>query len=103
MTYEVGLSLDQVIARSCTRCYAKGVSARRRQLDSFRLRSRRLRTYRFNTGMVAHRVCEVYGVQPFDRGLDQAGVEAVAVNVRTVADGAPGTVKTPPFDGRHPI
>lgn len=105
VTYEADISLDQVVACNCTHCYAKGFQLTFATPDQFRLLSGqdKLRTYRFNTEVIAHQFCEDCGVQPFGLGKGKDGADSVAINIRTLNGVEPNTIQAIPFDGRNKL
>lgn len=105
VTFEADIALDGAIACNCSHCYAKGLQLIFTTPDRFRLLSGedRLRSYRFNTHVIDHRFCQDCGVEAFAFGTNPDGTDAVAINIRTLGDVEPNTVKTHPFDGRHKL
>ena len=103
VSYEADIGLDQVIECNCSHCYVKGFQLAFTSPDNFRLLSgeQKLRGYKFNHHVIDHRFCEDCGVEAFAYGKNPDGTNAVAINIRSLKDVEPNTVRTMPYDGLH--
>ncbi|RZJ32417.1 MAG: GFA family protein [Brevundimonas sp.] len=104
VAYEVDTDLSQVIDCNCSHCFRKGLWLTFVKPEAFRLRTGepQLAEYLFNKHNIHHHFCPTCGVEPFGRGTDPGGEPMVAVNIRTLTDIEPFSIKPSyRFDGRH--
>jgi len=106
LAYEVESDLSQVIECNCTHCYSKGLWLTFVKPDAFRLTAGQgvATEYLFNRHAIRHMVCPACGVEPYGRGIAPNGEESIAVNIRTLTDIEPFSVRpTMEFDGRNKL
>jgi len=58
-----------------------------------------LATYRFNTGVAAHRFCRICGIKSFY--VPRSHPDGISVNVRCLDPATIESVRVTDFDGRH--
>lgn len=90
----------RALACNCSICAKKGMVNLIVPPDDFELLQgeESLATYRFNTGVAAHRFCRVCGIHPFSRPRSHPG--SYDVNARCLDAGVDFLTITP-FDGRN--
>lgn len=101
--YEVTLDLaEPAITCNCSMCGRSGTILRFVPADSFKLLSGAdvLTDYRFNHKVINHLFCSVCGIKSFAAGIDPAGAEMRAINVRCLDDVDLSRVPTHPYDGK---
>ncbi len=88
------------LACNCSICRKKGFLGLIVPAEDFELLSGEdeLATYRFNTGVAAHRFCRTCGIHPFSRPRSHPG--GYDVNVRCLDDWDEDWISEP-FDGQH--
>lgn len=84
--FSVEADIDQVIDCNCSHCSRKGYLLSFVPRTSLEVETPRvaLATYLFNTHKIEHRFCPVCGCAPFGEGLDPAGRQMAAINVRCI-------------------
>lgn len=100
--YEVEADLAKTFVCNCSHCEMKGFILAFVPGANFMLLSGEdtLTEYRFNKKKITHLFCKVCGVQPFGRGMDQAGNATVMINVRCLAGVDLSTLQSGTFDGK---
>ncbi len=102
--YEVELDLSQPsIECNCSHCQMKGFILQFVSPEQFNVLQgeEELKTYKFNKHLINHLFCTDCGVEPFARGKNPDGSDAVAVNLRTLDDVDLSTVSRFPYDGKN--
>lgn len=102
IAYEVDTDLSMVIECNCSNCYRKGLWLTFVAPDSFRLTAQpeTTTTYLFNRHNIHHVICPTCGTEPFGHGVGPDGQPMVAVNIRTLTDITPFSVRpTMQYDG----
>ena len=106
LAYEVETDLSTVIECNCTHCYRKGLWLTFVKPDAFRLTAEpeHPAEYLFNRHNIHHAICPTCGVEPYGRGVGPDGQAMVAINIRTLTDIEPFSVRpTMQFDGRNKL
>jgi heme-degrading monooxygenase HmoA len=99
--FRVRGDLSHVTECNCSICVKKGYLHVIVPRDQFELLSGEdaLTTYRFNTGVAAHRFCEDCGVQSFY--VPRSDPDKIDVNARCLDGIDSSKLKVAPFDGSH--
>lgn len=102
IAFRVEGDLEQVIECNCSHCSRKGYLLWFVPRDKLELLTPagNLATYTFNKRVIKHHFCARCGCAPFGFGLDPAGSDTAAVNVRCLDGVEPSKLKIIPFDGR---
>lgn len=102
ISFEVEGDIKEVIECNCSHCSRKGYLLYFVKRDQLRITSpaATLNTYLFNKHVIEHKFCAKCGTAPFGLGVDKAGNETAAINVRCLPDLDRSTLKITPFDGR---
>lgn len=84
IAFDVEGEITQVIECNCSICTRKGSLLWFVPRQRLRLRTaeEHLNTYRFGKRAISHRFCPACGIHPFAEGVDPAGNQIAAVNVR---------------------
>lgn len=102
ISFEVEGDLQQVTECNCSICSKRGALMWFVRKADFRLLTpvESYVTYTFNTHKIKHRICPNCGCVPFEEGVDEKGVETVAINARCLDDADLSTLKVAQFDGK---
>lgn len=100
--FEVDIDLDKVIACNCSHCASRGAILGFAPTSQFKLLSGEdaLIEYRFYKHVIEHRFCKHCGVGPFSRANAPDGTPTIAINVRSLDNVDPLSLKPMPFDGK---
>ena len=103
VAFEVDGDIDQVMECNCSICSKRGYLLWFVPGASLHLSTPEsdLSSYTFNTHKIRHHFCPVCGVGTFGLGSDGKGNAMAAINVRTLQDVEPASLKTVHFDGRN--
>jgi hypothetical protein len=102
--YEVELDLSQpAIECNCSHCQIKGFILQFTSPDKFKILQgeEELKAYRFNKHVIEHLFCTDCGVQPFGKGKNADGSDAIAINLRTLDGVDSETLNRVPYDGKN--
>ncbi len=100
--YQVELDAEaEALSCNCSMCGRAGTLLQFVPADKFKLEQgeANLTDYQFNKHVIHHLFCKTCGIKAFARGEGPRG-PTVAVNVRTLDNIDPFTIKMKPFDGR---
>ena len=103
VAYEVDTDLSTVIECNCSHCFRKGLWLTFVQPEAFRVTSGEpvQAEYLFNKHNIRHAFCPTCGVESFATGVTPDGKTMMAVNIRTLSDIDPFSVRpTMQVDGR---
>jgi len=102
VTFEVEGELAGVVECNCSICSRKGSLLWFVPRSSLRLLTpaENLGTYTFNSHTIKHRFCPNCGIHPFGEGVDPAGAEMGAINVRCLEGVDLLSLEVQRFDGR---
>ena len=104
VAFEVDTDLSTVIECNCSHCYRKGLWLTFVTPEQFRLTSGEpaQSEYLFNAHKIQHWFCPTCGVESFGQGSTPDGKAMMAVNIRTLTDIEPFSVKpTMQVDGQN--
>lgn len=102
VAFEFEGEFNEVIECNCSHCSRKGYLLWFVPREKFRLMTpeAHLATYMFNKHVIEHLFCQHCGCAPFGFGVDPAGNQTAAINVRCLEGVDLATLKRIPFDGR---
>ncbi len=102
IAFEVEGELTQVMDCNCSICSRKGSLLWFVPRQQLRLLTpeENLSTYTFNKHTIKHRFCSKCGIHPFGEGIDPAGSQMAAINVRCLEDVDFSSFPVKHFDGR---
>ncbi len=106
IAYEVETDLSAVMECNCSHCFRKGLWLTFVKPEAFRLTAGEgvASEYLFNRHAIQHFIWPTCGVEPYGRGKDPKGEVNIAVNIRTLTDIEPFSVKPGmSFDGRNTL
>lgn len=101
--YQVELDLAApAIECNCSHCQIKGFILQFTGPEKFTLLQgeEELKPYRFNKHVIEHLFCTDCGVQPFGKGKNADGSDAIAINLRTLDGIAIDALNRVPYDGK---
>src|SRR5688572_29769595 len=101
VSYDVTLTLGDVIACNCSICRRTGTLLTFVPEDQFVLKSGEDDTtdYVFNNHIIHHHFCSTCGVRSFARGVAPDGKKTVAINARCLDGVDPWKLSVMHFDG----
>lgn len=102
IAFEVKGELTQVVDCNCSICSRKGSLLWFVPRQQLRLLTpeENLSTYTFSKHIIKHRFCSKCGIHPFGEGIDPAGNQMAAINVRCLEDVDISSFPVKHFDGR---
>jgi hypothetical protein len=100
--FEADGDIDQAMSCNCSICSRKGSLLWFVPRPSFKLLTPEsaVSTYTFNKHVIKHRFCPNCGIHAFGEGIDPAGNQMAAVNVRCLENFDLSSVPVEQFDGR---
>jgi hypothetical protein len=101
--YEVTMELKNAIGCNCSMCGRSGTLLTFVGVDQFKLLAGAdsLTDYQFNRHAIHHTFCKVCGIKPFASGVDPAGNETRAINVRCLEGVDTDKLAIQHYDGKN--
>ena len=102
VAFEVEGEVTSAMSCNCSICSRRGSLLWFVPRDKLRLLTPEpdASTYMFNKHVIRHRFCPICGIHPFGEGIDPAGNQMAAVNIRCLEEFDLSSVPVEQFDGR---
>lgn len=100
--FAVDMEIGTGVTCNCSRCQKLGSVLAFAPQSAFTLEKGEgaMTEYLFNKQVIRHQFCKTCGIEPFSYGTMPDGTRIVAVNLNTLDDFDPRSLKTTHYDGK---